>query len=298
MTLEQLRMLKMVAELGSLKEASQVLHKTQPAISQGIKQLESQLKIELFSRQGYRLTLTEAGQHIYVRALRLLNEASEIEQLSSHLARGVEASVTLALEAGFDLSRLLPILENAQQAFPDTSIIIRQEYMSGAREAVLQQKSDLAISHCHQYILESEEITGNKICQGILVNVAAPRLLARHPNLKDVSELRHEYQIVVQDSGQATRGKEFGVQQGQRRWYVNDYHSKKALILSGMGWGKLPDHLIKDELKQKRLNKVIVTGVQNEVIGDYYVLKHKNTVMGPVATALWQDLSLLGKQEK
>ncbi|WP_114326619.1 helix-turn-helix domain-containing protein [Candidatus Colwellia aromaticivorans] len=36
MTLEQLKMLKQVAELGSLKSASAKLFKTQPAISQGI----------------------------------------------------------------------------------------------------------------------------------------------------------------------------------------------------------------------------------------------------------------------
>ena len=59
MTLEQLKMLKQVAELGSLKSASATLFKTQPAISQGIKQLEAQLGLQLFNRQGYRLSLTE-----------------------------------------------------------------------------------------------------------------------------------------------------------------------------------------------------------------------------------------------
>ena len=55
MTLEQLKMLKHVAELGSLKNASEKLFKTQPAISQGIKQLEAQLGLQLFNREGYRL---------------------------------------------------------------------------------------------------------------------------------------------------------------------------------------------------------------------------------------------------
>ena len=42
MKIEQLRMLKTVAELGTLKTASETLFKTQAAVSKGIKQLESQ----------------------------------------------------------------------------------------------------------------------------------------------------------------------------------------------------------------------------------------------------------------
>lgn len=296
MTLEQLKMLKLVAELGTLKGASEALFKTQPAISQGLKQLEAQLEIVLFNREGYRLALTSEGRQIYLRALRLLNEASEIEQLSAHLAKGVEASVTLAFEASFDLSRILPILEITQGEFPDTSIILKQEYMSGAFEAVQQGGAELAIIAGRHYYLEAEAIEGVKLYQGALVNVAAPRLLMRHPNLSRVEELRDEYQIVVQDSGQATKGKEMGVQQGQRRWYANDFNTKKTLILSGMGWGKLPDNLICDELAHGALCKLQLENVTNEIEVDFFAIKQKNKVLGPVASKLWKNFSLLTQQ--
>jgi len=293
MTLEQLKMLNMVAQHGTLKGASQALFKTQPAISQGLKQLESQLGLELFSRQGYRLALTQAGWQIHLRAQRLLSEADEIQQLSAHLARGMEASVTLAFDASFDLTRILPILEMTQQAFPDTAIILKQEHMSGAFEAVLKDNADLAITPSNSYFMESEAVQGVKLYQGALISVAAPRLLKRHPQLTQVDELRNEYQIVVQDSGQASKGKEMGVQQGQRRWYVNDYSTKKILTLSGMGWGKLPDNLIADELANGSLCKLQLEGVINEVSVDYYAVKQESKILGPVASKLWESLSLL-----
>ncbi len=293
MTLEQLKMLNMVAQHGTLKGASQALFKTQPAISQGLKQLESQLGLELFSRQGYRLALTQAGRQIHLRAQRLLSEADEIQQLSAHLARGMEASVTLAFDASFDLTRILPILEMTQQEFPDTAIILKQEHMSGAFEAVLNDNADLAITPSNSYFMESEAVQGVKLYQGALISVAAPRLLKRHPKLTRVDELRNEYQIVVQDSGQASKGKEMGVQQGQRRWYVNDYSTKKTLTLSGMGWGKLPDNLIADELANGSLCKLQLEGVINEVSVDYYAVKQESKILGPVASKLWESLSLL-----
>ena len=295
MTLEQLKMLTMVADMGGLKAASTALHKTQPAISQGIKQLESQLNLVLFSRKGYRLELTEAGRQIYFRSQRLLNELKEIEQLALHLAQGIEASVTLALEGSFDLSRALPILECTQKKYPDTSIIIRQEYMSGALEALLQKKVDLAITHSTPYMLEAEDIEGVKLYEGNLVYVASPLLLKRYPKLKNVEQLRYEYQIVLQDSGQATQGKEMGVQDGQRRWYVNDFSSKKTLILSGMGWGRLPDYLIKNELKKNTLKKLVLEGIQNELKGEYFAIRRKG-VKGPVARTLWEEFSQLQEE--
>ncbi|MFK5947520.1 MAG: LysR family transcriptional regulator [Methylococcales bacterium] len=292
MTLEQLKMLTMVAEQGSLRAASGSLFKSQPAISQGIKQLELQLDLQLFSRSGYRLELTEAGEHIYQHAVQLLNKASEIKQLSEHLSRGNEAKITVAIEASFDLQRILPILEKIQNEFTKTQIILKQEYLSGAFEAVQQQTADIAISPVTQLVLQSGIYESCFVYQGHLVNVAAPRLLMRHPRLKLVEELLNEYQIVVQDSGIGSKSKNYSVQSGQRCWYASDFTTKKTLILSGMGWGRLPAHEIVNELKNGSLVQINVEDIENPLALDYSVLKLKSRVLGPVASKLWKDLLL------
>jgi len=290
MTLEQLTMLKLVAEQGSLKKASELLHKTQPAISQGIKQLEHQLGLQLFNRQGYRLVLSVEGQQIYNHALRLLNEAAEIKQLSKHLSSGHEASITIAIEAAYDLNKIIPLLEKTQQQFPRTQIIIRQEYISGAFEAVEQEQADIAITPVGMIDLEAEKLEGYFLYQGFLVNVASSKLLTRHPNLQLVKDLENEYQIVVQDSGQRSKGKSYSVQSGQRCWYVNDFTTKKTLILSGMGWGRLPDNQIVNELAQGSLHAMTLTDFEQAAELNYHALKLKNKILGPVASSLWQNL--------
>lgn len=146
MTLDQLLMFKTVAEAGSLKAASDKLHKTQPAISQSIKQLESQLDLILFNREGYRLAITEQGRKLLQHTLRVLNEAQEMKQVAKHLAKGNEASITLAFEASFNLARILPILELTQNEFPYTQIILKQEFLTGALEALNQDKAEIIIS--------------------------------------------------------------------------------------------------------------------------------------------------------
>ncbi len=293
MTLEQMKMLTALAEEGTLKATSAKLFKTQAAISQGIKQLESQLGVLLFDRNGYRLTLTDHGQQIYQQGLKLLQQANNIETLSKHFSQGHEASITLAFEASFDLVKVLPVLEMVQNTYPKTQINLRHEYISGAYSAILQDRADLAITPVNKRMLDPSNHDSIVLCRGSLVNLAAAKMLQRHPNLKSNRELENEYQIVVQDTGQETQGIHFDVQEGQRRWYVNDFATKKTLILSGMGWGRLPDFLVQDELKSGALS--IIELEESEAISEveYRAIKQRDKPLGPVATALWQGLEKL-----
>jgi len=289
LTLEQLKMFKLVAEQGSLRAASELLYKTQPAISQGIKQLENYLGINLFNRSGYRLELTEQGQKIYQHTLKLLNESLEIKQIAKHLTSGNEANITLAIEASFNLNSFLPLLEKIQSEFPRTQIILKQEHISGAFEAAENGDADIAITAIDNLKLESGVFDSKLLVKGKLVNVAAPRFLMRHPRLKRVSELCEEYQIVVQDSGQSSEGKNYSVQMGQRCWYVNDFYTKKILISSGMGWGRLPEYMIEDELNNGSLVHLKLKDSKTELELNYHALKLRTRVLGPVASRFWQS---------
>ncbi|ABI38690.1 transcriptional regulator, LysR family [Shewanella sp. MR-4] len=297
MTLEQLLMFNTVALAGSLKAASDKLHKTQPAISQSIKQLESQLDLILFDRQGYRLALTQEGRKLLQYAQRVLNEAQEMRQVAKHLAKGNEASITLAFEASFNLARILPMLEQTQNEFPHTQIILKQEYLTGALEALNQGEADIAISAGGIEPIRSSHFELAYLFSGNLLDVASPRLLSRHPTLSHVRELVNEYQIVIQDTGTGTANIEFGVQAGQRRWYVNDFYTKKMLIQSGMGWGKLPYYLVEQALADGSLQPLEMRERQNLIQLDYYVMRPPHSPLGPVAQALWENLVQLAAKQ-
>ena len=297
MTLEQLKMLVMVAQKKTIKQASEVLFKTQPAISQGIKQLENQLGLTLFNRDAYRLELTPKGKQIYQHALLLLDESEQLQKLASHLSQGNEASITLAFEASFDLNKILPVLDKTQSEFPDTQIIIRQEYISGAYESLTDKRADIVISAESNHVQISNDVDFTFIYQGSLINVVAPRLLMRHQHLSSVKSLRNEYQILIQDSGKATQGIELDVQLAQRCWYANDFSTKKKLILSGMGWGKLPENIIQNELESGELIKLELTDAQNTLQLNYCAMRLRSSILGPAASKLWKNLELLNQND-
>src|ERR1051325_3411818 len=43
-----------------------------------------------------------------------------------------------------------------------------------------------------------------------------------------------------------------------RTWRVRDLHTKHALLRAGLGWGNLPEHLVRDDLRSRRLLKIRV----------------------------------------
>ena len=80
-TLRQLEVFAEVLKSGSTTQASQMLALSQSAVSAALTDLEGQLGVQLFDRVGKRLVGNEHGRLLYPRALALLEQAGEIEQL-------------------------------------------------------------------------------------------------------------------------------------------------------------------------------------------------------------------------
>ncbi len=80
-TLRQLEVFTEVLKSGSTTQASQVLALSQSAVSAALADLEGQLGVRLFDRIGKRLAVNEHGRLLYPRAIGLLEQTQEIEQL-------------------------------------------------------------------------------------------------------------------------------------------------------------------------------------------------------------------------
>ena len=76
---------------------------------------------------------------------------------------------------------------------------------------------------------------------------------------------------------------------GAHSWTVADQLMKKEIILQGMGWGHMPEFLVRRELRQKRLlsiaGKHLPGGVSSIVAVRRHDLPH-----GPIAARLWRHI--------
>ncbi|WP_261640170.1 DNA-binding transcriptional regulator YeiE [Erwinia mallotivora] len=80
-TLRQLEVFSEVLKSGSTTQAALLLSLSQSAVSAALADLENQLNVQLFDRVGKRLVVNEHGRLLYPRAVGLLEQAAEIEQL-------------------------------------------------------------------------------------------------------------------------------------------------------------------------------------------------------------------------
>ncbi|MDT2835962.1 LysR family transcriptional regulator [Enterococcus durans] len=79
MNFQQLKYVVAVANNGSFREASKKLYVAQPSLSAGIKELETELGITLFTRTNRGAFLTEEGQEFLKRAERILVQLESLE---------------------------------------------------------------------------------------------------------------------------------------------------------------------------------------------------------------------------
>ena len=136
----------------------------------------------------------------------------------------------------------------------------------------------------------SEEFEAFALTSSQLVSVASPEF--RESLAKSVlmlEDLKGSVQIVVRDSSRHPRPQSFGYLAEGRHWYVTDHLTKKEIILAGMGWGRLHEHLIAEELRTGRLVPMSINNYTTKLEINMCVARMMSKPTGPVAATLWKD---------
>src|SRR3954469_6761328 len=98
LTLDQLRVLVSIADLGSFSAAGRQLHRVQSAISQSVAALEESQGVLLFDRSGHRPRLTDVGRVLVDQARRVLATATKFETMAASTRGGLEPELALAID--------------------------------------------------------------------------------------------------------------------------------------------------------------------------------------------------------
>ena len=103
--IHDLRIFYTVVMTGSTRQAAQVMHLTQPAISHAISRLEDATGVQLFDRSHKTLRPTEAGQYLYSEAKFVLDELVRIDEALHSIeqfgGRGLRIAASPALALGY-----------------------------------------------------------------------------------------------------------------------------------------------------------------------------------------------------
>jgi DNA-binding transcriptional LysR family regulator len=125
MDLATLRVFLAVAEERSFSRAAAKVHRTQPAVSQAVRRLESDLGEQLFDRTSKSGTLTDAGRVLQNYGQRLVRLAGETESVMRELRDLRRGRVLIgANEAA--IHTLLPLMARFRRRVPDIAVDVRR----------------------------------------------------------------------------------------------------------------------------------------------------------------------------
>src|SRR5690606_19988277 len=251
-TLDQLSIFAAVADCGGFSAAARRLKRSQSVVSYAIANLEDQLQVKLFERQGTRQPrLTEAGTALLMDARRVLSGLDGLRARTRALQQGVEAEVVVAVDPTVPTQVLSPLLSAFEEDFPTVDIRLHVGAIGVVHDQVARQIAHVGFGG------EPNRGDGQVVLQPMgfasLVPVAAPsHPLARAQPPIPRSVARQYTQIVITDVTDQTRGRDFGVI-ADRTWRMADMGLKHELTLAGLGWGGLPYAKVARDIDEGRL---------------------------------------------
>jgi DNA-binding transcriptional LysR family regulator len=293
-TLDQLRALIAVIEEGSFSAAARKLHRVQSAVSTSMGNLETQLGVPLWDRSTKVARLTDQGQAVLAAARKVCTEVDALRKLTAGMVLGLEASVSLCVDILFPVTSLVDLCERFRDEFPSVDLRVDTQTMTGVSARVIDGSATIGVASPMGVTagLERKVLTTIQ-----MIPVVAPQHpLAALRGPIPTTRLRDSIQLVLSEL--QGEGHPDQAVLSSRTWRVRDLHTKHALLRAGLGWGNLPEHLVRDDLRTRRLIAIRVEAWGTDEHKLYLSAVYRGDVtFGPAHRWLLAQLEQLGVRD-
>ncbi len=245
MNLSALRIFRAVVDEGGITRAAERLHRVQSNVTTRVRQLEDDLGVALFIRQGKRLHLAPAGQILYDYAERILNLSDEARAaVQDNRPRGPFRLGAMESTAAVRLPG--PLAAYADQ-FPDVDLELSTGNPVQLGEAVMAGNIDAALvaepiaeAKFDSVAAFDEEPVIVTIDDGVTLDGKAPKTA-----IVFEQGCPHRKRL---DAWYAARG-----EAPERTIELGSYHAMLGCVLAGMGAALLPKCVLETFPEAKRL---------------------------------------------
>ena len=206
MNLQQLRYLhEIVKHELNISDAAKALYTSQPGLSKQMKSLEEELGIEIFVRNGKRLTaITEPGKAVLEIAQRMLHDVGNLKQVGQEFRSQDSGSLTIATTHTQARYALPPVVKQFTKRYPKVKLSLHQGSPTQIAQQVLNGEADIAIAT--ESLIMYDELTTLPCYEWhhcIVVPIGHPLLAEKKLTLKKIAQ----YPIITYDFAFSGRGK-------------------------------------------------------------------------------------------
>lgn len=269
------------AKYESFRKAADELHVTQAAISKQIKNLESQLNVELFERTKQRIRLTESGRFYWFAARDVLDDLRkatlDIQQFET-----TQDYLHIATLPTLASRWLIPMLPKFYAEHPDILLHIstHSDGLSG-----LPVEFDMCISFDEDLLTN---VTRFDLIPELSVVVASPALTNEQHSAEHIGAMD-----LLWFSPRKMLWQDWFAQFGHRapipkpHQIFESFQTLIHAVQAGLGVGLLPEFLIRDELASGKLVRLHDKPLQSEPIYFLGVPKAKSNLPNVLQFKHW-----------
>ena len=267
--LEELEAFVAVVDYQGFGNAGEKLGIAKSMVSRRVSELEKRLGVQLLQRTTRRQSLTEAGREFHQRALQILADLNEAEQVVADTQCRVSGKIRLALPLGLGTSHLAEPISRFMDDNPEIAIEID---LNDRQIDLIEENIDLAIRVGD---MEDSSLIARKLASVHFAICASPAYLARFGEPRHPAELSTHEVLVY--SNVAVGRQWFYQQDGKRvsprmkyRLSANNGEFLAAVAKYGQGIVSGPLAFLQDLIERGELVQIL-TGFSRQVAGMYAV---------------------------
>lgn len=278
--LYQLTTFVTVISEGSMTAAADKLYLTQPAVSQQIRNLEEDLGVELLVRGVRQIKATPQGEVLFDYAKKIIHLTQQAEIAIKSIGNQMKGQLRIGTLNSIGLHLMSPIVGRLMRHNPDLSLKI--DYESGESLIKSFKKSfydviilpdvatefSEALEGVEQKFLAKEEMW--------LVGSSKDEKMPQQINSKDLGTFPlvdftdefPRFNRMLKDKLEVSNVRAI--------FESANVGTLKRVIEAGLGWGFLPAHSIKKQVRSGRLNRVYVKDLPYEMDLMFYYKKNSD----------------------
>ena len=201
-----------VADAGSFRAAARQLSRVQSAVSHAIANMESELGVSLFDRQGRRPVMTPQGQALLANARDILLRVDAMRARAQGLGEGVELELPLVVDTLFPIAHVGAAVPHAR-SLPSVAPRVTVLPLGGPIAALLDRSHALGIIAGEHFRDPRIAVQALSSVQMVAVVGAGHALAGRvvAGQMLEPAELADHVQIVQTDASPLSQGRDFAV---------------------------------------------------------------------------------------
>lgn len=256
MQINQITAFLAIAELESFSLAAERLHITQPAVSKRIRQLENNIRVDLFDRIGKRSILTPNGKAFKPHAERILQELQTYRSSLSQQQPTPSGSLSFATSHHIGLHRLPQVLRDFKIQYPQVDLDLHFMDSEDACVAIASNELELAI------VTLPEDADDKLDCEAVWIDDLVVVMAADHElaSLQEIDPSRLlQHAAILPSIGTFTRkiiNSLFASTKDQINIVLetNYLETIKVMVSANLGWSILPQSMVDSSLTSLHLS--------------------------------------------